>query len=774
LTILDTFHDLKRYKFQKALKNLGNKAEVSVPPELLPMAAKMGLRGLLTQQAFQLMLRDFVLPFWAERQFRASDSGFIPRMAWLAVNLSYRRWTALGGAGHPDEAVVDPAGLLSPLRDMWSVDVWCEIGSEMVVPSKRGGIIQRYVRPNVLITQVGTKSWLLSIEHFCDCALKVPCVFGRGEIRNLSDETLKGRLIVAIRPYNPEGAAPIFELSFDEAKNTLFADGVPACTLLFKPDKIVLRTLTDGDVSNRLDEPTPSSIESADGFCFGCVQKSFELAPMKSASVEFVSPMDTSVQAKKRKGAAFIKQSTKLSYSDRRQAASDQAKDALEKGAKFTFPNHRLQESFDAARLHLYSVDDGETITPGPLTYHQGWFRDAAYMLSALDVLGWHAQAQQKIERFPRLQKRSGFFRSQKGEWDSNGQAIWTIAKHYKLARDKELLSRLWPSVWKGALWIEKKRSRTKKAEGPHRGLLPPGLSAEHFGPPDYYYWDDFWCAAGLREAAYLAKELGLGDEAARLEGLFAEFWGDIMKSIEKAGGRLETPVIPAGPYRVFDAAAIGSVCALYPLFLLNPIDARMTNTLDELEARCFRDGMFFQDFVHSGMNAYLTCHVAECRLIRRESKAHEIMRQILDAASPTYAWPEAVHPRTGYGCMGDGHHIWAAADWIHLLRNMILFEYGQELIITAAAPARWFEEGKRIEARGAPTEFGEVLLSIESTNDAVELNISGDYAKRPNRIIWHLPFTFKHVTIDGKASERRASEVVFEAGTSTVVVERR
>ena len=36
-------------------------------------------------------------------------------------------------------------------------------------------------------------------------------------------------------------------------------------------------------------------------------------------------------------------------------------------------------------------------------------------------------------------------------------------------------------------------------------GLLPAGFSAEHLGPNDYYYWDDFWGLAGLIAAARLA-----------------------------------------------------------------------------------------------------------------------------------------------------------------------------------------------------------------------------------------------------------------------------
>lgn len=757
-------------RFFRALKNIGNKSEVAFPSELLPMFIKSALRAPLTQQAFQLMLSSSVLPFWAERQYRPASNGFIPRMSWLSFNLTYRCWTALGYSGHPDEAVVDPAGLLSPLRDYWSVDAWLEINGELVIPSKRDDFKQTYVAPNALVTTVKTSDWTFELEHFCDSAF-VPSVFGRATIKNLSAKNLKGRLIASIRPYNMEGIAPLFKLEFDKNSNVFIADNTPICALLFKPDKVVLSTLKDGDVINRLDVDTPYIVESNDGLCFGCAQKSFELKPGDSACIDFVAPMDMSILEDKKKKEIFIKKAPRLDFSEHKSASKMRVKEALNVGAKFTFPDQKFQESFEAARWHLFCVDDGDTITPGPLTYHQQWFRDAAYIVSALDVLGWHDKSAQKIKRFPKLQKRSGFFCSQNGEWDANGQAIWTIAKHYKFTRNEKLIKKLWRSVWKGALWIDNKR--LKEAQGLHKGLLPSGFSAEHFGPSDFYYWDDFWCAAGLREASYLAKRLGREDEANRLQELFNNFWRDIENSINRVSEKLGRAVIPTGPYRDFDAAAIGSVCALYPLRLLKPFDDRLANTLGEIESKYFFNSLFFQDFVHSGMNIYLSAQVAQCRLFRREKRAFEIMQKILDVASPTYTWPEAIHPKTGYGCMGDGHHIWATADWVHLLRNMLFFEEGDNIIITAVVPQSWYEAGKKFGIENAPSEFGQVSFTIECTSNAVSLKISGNYFDKPNKIVWHLPFIFKSATVGEKVVAEKDNKIVFEPSVSKVVVTR-
>src|SRR5690606_30374949 len=161
-------------------------------------------------------------------------------------------------------------------------------------------------------------------------------------------------------------------------------------------------------------------------------------------------------------------------------------------------------------------------------------------------------------------------------------------------------------AILRGARWIRRKRL-PDHGEAPHAGLLPAGFSAEHLGPNDYYYWDDFWGVAGLRAAADLAR--GLDEPVAAAE--FAEeaeaFRGAIETSLARAAARLRRPAMPASPYRRLDAGAIGSLVAGYPLQLFPPDDRRLADTVAYLMENCFVDGAFFQDMIHSGLNAYLT-----------------------------------------------------------------------------------------------------------------------------------------------------------------------
>jgi hypothetical protein len=127
----------------------------------------------------------------------------------------------------------------------------------------------------------------------------------------------------------------------------------------------------------------------------------------------------------------------------------------------------------------------------------------------------------------------------------------------------------------------------------------------------------------------------------------------------------------PASPYRRIDAGAIGSLVADYPLQLFSPGAAPVLATVDALLLRCFLHGGFFQDMIHSGVNAYLTLDIAQTLLRAGDERYRALVDAVAKLASPTGQWPEAIHPQSGGGCMGDGQHGWAAAEWVMMMRNM-------------------------------------------------------------------------------------------------------
>jgi len=438
---------------------------------------------------------------------------------------------------------------------------------------------------------------------------------------------------------------------------------------------------------------------------------------------------------------------------------------------KIKLPDKLMQDCFEVNQAYLLLLYDGDEICPGPFTYHAGWLRDGAYMVSALDKMGLKEEAKEILLTYPQKQKRNGLFVGPSGEWDSNGQAIWTLVEHYRYTEDKEFLEKVYPSIKRGLVWIEKKRHQSKDKKALHYGLLPPNLSAEHLGPNDYFYWDDFWALGGIRAAVYAALVLGKEKDKLRFQGIYSSFWQDIENSLREVEKRLNTKAIPASPYRRLDAGMIGSICSLYPLWIFSPDNERIRQTLTELRKRCFVEDAFYQSLIHSGLNCYLTMQVAECYLYQRSEEALPLMSWVLKNATSTFTWPEAINPLTRGGVIGDGHHGWAVADWLHLIRNLLFFEEGDTLVLTPSLPLDWLEEGKEIAVRQAPSHFGLIEFTLFSEKEKVKLNLNCSFRKPPQSIEFNLPKRIVKAVVEGKEVSFKENKVILTPGVREVEV---
>jgi hypothetical protein len=306
---------------------------------------------------------------------------------------------------------------------------------------------------------------------------------------------------------------------------------------------------------------------------------------------------------------------------------------------------------------------------------------------------------------------------------------LWIFDRFHQLTR-RDLDDGWMKAVLKGVNWIRKKRVREKKGS-PHDGLLPAGFSAEHFGPNDYYYWDDFWAVAGLKGAARLTGRFHSQSKKEDIEKLASVLENAVLASINTIPERRSRGGIPASPYRRMDAGAIGSVVADYPLQLTKQNEPRIVHTLEFLMEYCFHSGGFFQDMIHSGVNAYLTMSIAQSLLRCDDSRYRELIKGVAELASPTGQWPEAIHPITGGGCMGDGQHGWAAAEWVMMIRNLFVREEGDKLILGSGIFPEWLESGKELRFGPTLTPYGQVSVRVDHEEDEPGLQVDASWHEK-------------------------------------------
>lgn len=673
------------------LRSFAQPSEVGEPIELLRAGVVFHARGLINSRVIQNNL-DWVWPYWITRQFDPDDESFIPRAFSIShINLTHRNWTALGYPGAEELSLVDPRGLLTPCFDGWSLDGWVitEDGCSLLPSRSRHSDQRQDMQPALSITTRSQSGGLTLVSE-----ASVESVSGKPvcRLKLTAGSDRQAWLALVLRPYNPEGISFIHKVALSADRRRWTVDGKRTIEFSVPAERHHTSDYHAGDVFLHLRDLE----DQTEGVC--------DLGMVTAAAL---FPLDARGE-------------TSLSVDI---ALDDHPTDEMDKdwsgvrgtACKLHCPDKRYQFLFDAAvtSLILHSPHD---VYPGPYTYKRFWFRDAAFIIHALLCLGLNDRAERALARFPERQTPLGYFRSQEGEWDANGEVLWILSRFQQLTG--KTLAASWHSpVQRGARWIMRKRL-PDDIDAPHAGLLPAGFSAEHLGPNDYYYWDDFWCIAGLHSASALITAHD-ADTGASYSRAAAQFAAAVDHSLESCARRLGRPAMPASPYRRLDAGAIGSLAVGYPLQQCAADDPRLLDCVEFLLANCFVDGAFFQDMIHSGLNAYLTLHVAQVLLRAGDPRYLQLMDTVAELASATGQWPEAIHPRTRGGCMGDGHHVWAAAEWVMMIRNCFVREEGARLILCAGIPGHWLEQTRPISFGPAATAFGSISITLAPENES-------------------------------------------------------
>ncbi len=713
-----------------SLQRLGETVDLDVPTELVVVGARQAFRALRTRAAAQVA-SDWVWPFWIEAQLDPAGPAFVPRGHLpVLTNVTHRNWTAVGTLGCPHEAVVDPHGLVTPWFDGPSLDWWVRGPAGWQYPSRSAGVVQGLagIAPVVRTAMpVGGGGVVTSTAYGVAGTPDVVAV----RFENATDAPVA--LGLAVRPANPEGLAVVGEIAVDGGCVTV--DGSPFLHIFgARPTEVRLSTLRGGDVVAGIERRAGPDVAGGEravtdpaGLATGVLVFVLERRSPLTVALPLGRPR------RRRRGVRRPRPRTPALPAVDPEAAVRGWEAQAGRGVRFRFPEERATAAVSAQAAYLLLMCDGDTVTPGPYTYHRFWFRDATHILRAMGHLGLAQDVARVLRSYPARQDRDGFFRSQPKEWDSNGAALTAVADHWRLTGDESLLSEVMPAVARGVRWIVRKIRTTEGAPADVAGLLPAGISAEHLGPFDVYYWDAFVSLRGLRDAVELCSAAGVPDVAQEAAEAARRLAAALDRSLSLLAGRLGGPAMAAGPRRGLDAGMIGSLAACYPLGLLAGDDPRVVATRDAIVSR-FCDGpRYFHAISHTGFGTYLALHLAGALMAAGDPGAWGFADWLLDAASPTWTWPEAIHPRLRGGCMGDGHHLWAAAEMVSFLRNMCVREVPGGLALCSLVPGSW--RGGDLRLDGVPTAHGPLDVRLTWEDGTAVLEWAGAWRGAPPSI---------------------------------------
>ncbi len=735
-------------KVLSQLQNFAQPSEVAAPTELLRSGVILHARGLINSLAIQHNL-DWIWPYWVECQYDPLNNAFIPRSFSLTqINLTHRNWTALGVPDGAEFPLVDPRGLVTPYYDSWSIDVWIIPNEgEPLIPSRLAGVSQKLVMAGGLcvITESCLDKLRLQIKvKVIGSAQSLVCQI---QVEGVADQA--AWLVVSLRPYNPEGVSFVHDIALLENRMGWQVNRKDFVFFNIPPERSELSYYRHGDVYSRLSLlEDKKEIWCRVGMASAAALYNLEAGLAREITISV--PLTHSAVAKSQQckdtplgvNPELLEGLTKNKIEkesdfDYQETAQLEWKKSLQGAVQLQIPDEHFKFLYEAA-VYTMVLHSPKEVYPGPYIYRRFWFRDAAFILSALLSAGLKERVRRALECFRLRQTAQGYFLSQEGEWDSNGEALWIMRQYCQMTGNAP------PKEWKESIekagkWICKKRlAADLKFE--HAGLLPAGFSAEHLGPNDFYYWDDFWAVGGLKAAAFLCAAYKDNAPAGYFESESQALLESINQSLKKVNARLKRLAIPASPYRRLDSGAIGSLSASYPLRIFEQNDPGILDTADFLMKNCLVHGGFFHDMTHSGINPYLTLHLSQVLLRAGDPRYLGLMTAVAKLASPTGQWPESVHPRTGGGCMGDGQHVWAAAEWVLMIRNCFVREEGNRLILCSGIPLVWLAKNQMISFGPAPTSFGDIQISLKPQGQNILLEWHGLWFTKEPPIDIQLP----------------------------------
>jgi len=256
-------------------------------------------------------------------------------------------------------------------------------------------------------------------------------------------------------------------------------------------------------------------------------------------------------------------------------------------------------------------------------------------------------------------------------------------------------------------------------------GLMPIGFGDGGLGGRHREYTNVYWTLAGLKAAIAMAERLEKPIVSA-WKAEFEDYWDYFEKArnrdkVRDEHGNEYIPVTMKGEQQQLpQRGAWAFLQSVYPGRLFELDDVLMQGTLAMLDANQ-REGLIFgTGWDPAGIWNYAGSFYGHAHLwLGHGRKTAATFYAFANHACPLLCWREEQNPRgEPEKYIGDMPHNWASAEFIRLVRHMLILERGRELHLLEGMPYGWSRAGDVIRLTDIPTSFGSVSLSVRVAKD--------------------------------------------------------
>lgn len=656
--------------------------------------------------------------------------GFYPR----AFRNQATYWTIAGVSGDDQEILVSQDGAVEVTKEGFSIEpfIITDAGIKTFADAEITQSLQDGYLPVPGVTWT-LGNLTLAMTFATEGAVGDARMLARYTLTNTGAEPRRGRLALAIRPFqvNPPyqwlntlgGVGRIDRI--ERSKTSVTVDGTEIVPLT-PPAAFAAVPFEQGEIVHHLAAgtlPTSTSTSDPTGLASAALVYDFTLAPGQNLTVPLIAGLHKQPVAAQSAG-------TTLAAFDKRLGDAAAVWRGPLAGVDIRLPasQQRLVDTVRANLAYILINRDGAAIHPGSRSYERAWIRDGSLTSAALLAFGCFDEAKAFADWFGPYQYDNGKVPccvDRRGpdpvpEHDSHGQYIWLVRNVFEHTGDSDFLARHYPRVLKAVEYIKFLRDQRNTPEyqeatglkAAKRGILPESISHEGYSAkPMHSYWDNFFAARGLNDAAHLADLMGDSNNAAGIRLVAGAFRRSLYDSLVVAMSYAEIDYLP-GCVELGDFDATSTTVALWPCNL------RGTIPEDELVRTFDRAWQFFQDRASGAKpwdnyTPYEHRTVGAMIMLGHRDRAHTMWDWFFTHQRPPAwrHWGEVVwnDPKTNK-FIGDMPHTWCGSDFINAFRTMFAYDRADaSVVLGAGLPRSWASEGvsvKNLITSAGPLEF--------------------------------------------------------------------
>jgi hypothetical protein len=702
---------------------------------MLPYQEVEYLRGLVNAKIY-LDAKPWMCPSWVTLSLK--DINTETKVVTEFHNSMFRNWSNIGGVGSRKHGIADSRGLVTARFDCGSVDFWLLDDGELLFPAmigKDGPQLKLVSTEDQLYewkTQIKSVEFTRLVYH----VLKDNSEYIQNEIvlRNHGLEKTTFTFYAAVRPMSPLGVEPIEIVDYDTSRQNLFVNGYLALMINKKPTAVIIGEGDDVELPNTVISMSTQQdvqVRSITGLATIIFRFDVALTPAGSETITFGSPLFAS------------KKPSELSFNP---STNDRDKSV---GRWFDFSNERVSVSFPDERFEnaLNQAAANLAIQAFPVMFPEdshlaslSW-KERMRILLALIRSGCSTVSENVVTT---LITNSGI---SDGPLDSTifSPLLFGTLQYYEHNHDAKLSGEFLQHFRKhthGIISSLQQKLGIAEISSDAESLMIDEPPLEHYLVVKDGTLADFenqlWNLAALRTAHRFFIDLhdkGLSSQLQNLITKYQEIVCDKAKEIEHARWLPPTnPAMEQVEREILDV--LGSI-ALLQIYDLNSDFLEFLRR--KIAKRRIVNGLWKFHHPDERYSSHLALRLAHCYAVATQRELVEpLVMRVFDFFTDDYHLPEFVNPRTYGGSAGTGSSVMAAADLVLLLHDMILYEFGQNLIILAGIPAEWFTAKRPLIVDSLPTRTGMSHIEIGTSSNQRQIEVNR--VRLPDEYEIHIP----------------------------------